>query len=492
VSPKKIARPLDIYVRVSDVKGRAGESFQSPKEQEERCRAALASRGLEAGKVFRELDVSGKSMERPELREVRERIEAGVSGGVVVARVDRLGRTVVGALEVIQEIDKAGGAIITAEGDFDTSTAVGELVLGMMLQLAQFELRRISETWQASKRNAVARGIHITRHLPPGYRRGPDGRLEPDGKHARTVSEAYKLAAQGTSPARIAEYLTERKLPSGDNLAPTWKSSRIRRLLANRAYLGEARANGEIVNANAHEPLTDESTWLQAQRKSKTPPVSIKSEYLLSGLVRCASCRASMKPQKASKWAVATFRCSGGSAAGNCPHPSTITMSKLDDVVLEQFVARALASEGEPREKQDDSEVLARIADARKAVQEVEALKGSLRPAVYAEALDAALGELEDAQQALTEQSSFDEQDVALLVNAALPLLSGDYKFDSVGMKTGREALAREIQTVFVRPPARRSKSLPISDRVRIVWRDEEPLELPTRGTAFAPRAYVW
>src|SRR3954452_12658841 len=100
MSPKKVARPLDIYVRVSDVKGRSGESFQSPKEQEERCRGALTSRGLEAGDVFHELDVSGKSMERPELRKVRERIEAGDSGGVVVARIDRLGRTIIGALEV--------------------------------------------------------------------------------------------------------------------------------------------------------------------------------------------------------------------------------------------------------------------------------------------------------------------------------------------------------------------------------------------------------
>jgi hypothetical protein len=60
MSPKRISRPLDIYIRVSDVRGRTGDSFISPQEQEDRCRAALASRGLEAGEVFRELDVSGR------------------------------------------------------------------------------------------------------------------------------------------------------------------------------------------------------------------------------------------------------------------------------------------------------------------------------------------------------------------------------------------------------------------------------------------------
>jgi site-specific DNA recombinase len=133
MSPKRVTKPLDIYVRVSDVRGRAGDSFISPDEQEHRCRAAIASRGLEVGAVFQELDVSGKSMERPELAKVRKRIEAGESGGIVVARIDRFGRTVARALDAIEEIDKAGGVVITAEGDFDTSTAVGELVLGMML-----------------------------------------------------------------------------------------------------------------------------------------------------------------------------------------------------------------------------------------------------------------------------------------------------------------------------------------------------------------------
>ena len=67
MSPKKIARPLDIYVRVSDVKGRAGDSFISPKDQEERCRALAKARGYQVGEVLTDLDVSGGKMRRPEL-----------------------------------------------------------------------------------------------------------------------------------------------------------------------------------------------------------------------------------------------------------------------------------------------------------------------------------------------------------------------------------------------------------------------------------------
>jgi len=78
MSPKRITRPLDIYVRVSDVRGRAGDSFISPRDQEERCRALAKARGYKVGDVFTDLDVSGGKMKRPELDKAIARIEEGV------------------------------------------------------------------------------------------------------------------------------------------------------------------------------------------------------------------------------------------------------------------------------------------------------------------------------------------------------------------------------------------------------------------------------
>lgn len=495
MSPKKIAKPLDIYVRVSDVRGRAGDSFISPDEQEQRCRAAIVSRGLEIGEVFRELDVSGKNMERPELAKARRRIEDGTSGGIVVARIDRFGRTVARALDAIEEIDKAGGVVITAEGDFDTSTATGELVLNMMLTLAQFELRRIRENWGAAQRRAVERGVHISRHVPPGYEKQRDGRLGPHSQHGKTMSRAFKMAAEGASPAAIARFLNERNLPSGDNgHATRWKASRIKRLLANRVYLGQARY-GEIVNDDAHEPLTDEATWLLAQRKQeKSTVIHEGSEYLLAGFVRCASCRHAMRSQKARGKTIATYRCATETASGRCPHPTSISMARLDDYVIEAFVERVIADTGkrEPRVKLDNSKAVAALEDARSALAELEAMKGELRPAAYAQALDAALAEVEAAEREIV-PPEWDDYDVARLVNTALPLLSKKYALDREGTRTVREALAREIRAVFVRPAATRSNKAPLADRVHIVWKDDpEEIELPRRGEVFEPRPYTW
>lgn len=496
MSPKRVTKPLDIYVRVSDVRGRAGDSFISPDEQESRCRAAIASRGLQVGEVFHELDVSGKSMERPELRKVLERIESGVSGGIVVARIDRFGRTVARALDAIEEIDKAGGVVITAEGDFDTSTAVGELVLGMMLQLAQFELRRIRENWNSAQRRAVDRGVHISRHVPPGYRRNGDKRLEPHPQHGKTITQAFKMAAEGEPAADIARLLTRSGLPSGGNKDAVWQGNRVKRLLANRVYLGEARY-GTITNPHAHKPLVDETTFLLAQRKS-APSVKTDSEYLLSGIVRCASCRHAMRPQKARGSTIATYRCATDTSSGRCPHPTSISMRRLDDFVFEAFSMR-IANRKPEQPERDDSDAVAAVQDAEQAIEELNEIKDTLRPAAYAAALNSALEDLDAAKTNLSSR----QVDIGGLVEKGLPLMmqeiervrAGGRLLDETspeGISLLRKLIAGETEAVFVRPAASRSRTAPIEDRVRIIWRGEEELELPQRGERFEPLAYTW
>jgi site-specific DNA recombinase len=509
MSPKKIAKPLDIYVRVSDVRGRAGDSFISPDEQESRCRAAIASRGLEVGEVFSELDVSGKSMERPELTKARKRIEDGRSGGIVVARIDRFGRTVARALDAIEEIDQAGGVVITAEGDFDTSTATGELVLNMMLTLAQFELRRIRENWTTAQRRAVERGVHISRHVPPGYEKRKDGTFVPHATHGKTINRAYRMAVDGESPSTIARYLNKRELPSGNG--PTvWKASRIKRLLANPVYKGQARY-GDIVNNAAHTPLVEEATWLLAQRKTANSPTPVKesSVYLLSGFCRCASCRHAMRSQAARGDTIGTYRCATETASGKCPHPTSVSMNKLDDYVYAEWIDRVWDKYTKLQPKPDNSaEALEDLEEAKQALAELQAAEQELDPLAYARAETKILARIEEAQGLVSTTSArVDDVFQQWLADGGPEKARAEVQAVMRGEARGldnptpegtalmRSAMARDIVCVFVRPAASRSNKLPVSDRVHIVWRDSEEadaLELPRRGEVFTPRPYVF
>jgi hypothetical protein len=80
---------LDAYVRVSQVRGRQGVRFLSPALQREQILGWAARHGVRIGEVFEELDRSGARRDRPLLERAVGRVEAGESGGLVVATTDR-------------------------------------------------------------------------------------------------------------------------------------------------------------------------------------------------------------------------------------------------------------------------------------------------------------------------------------------------------------------------------------------------------------------
>src|SRR4051812_26876295 len=96
-STPAVASPitLDAYVRVSQVRGRGGDSFISPAVQRERIAAWAAAHGHRIAKVHEELDVSGATVDRPKLNAAMARVEAKETSGIVVFKLDRFGRTLV-------------------------------------------------------------------------------------------------------------------------------------------------------------------------------------------------------------------------------------------------------------------------------------------------------------------------------------------------------------------------------------------------------------
>src|SRR5690348_8217481 len=89
------ARKAIGIVRVSRVNGREGDSFISPGEQEDSIRVLCDREKLDLLWIASELDVSGGTPleNRDGLREAIEAIEAGKAEVLVVARFDRLVRS---------------------------------------------------------------------------------------------------------------------------------------------------------------------------------------------------------------------------------------------------------------------------------------------------------------------------------------------------------------------------------------------------------------
>src|SRR5262245_56273764 len=127
-----MALPVDIYVRVSRVAGR--EHLTSPEYQEREARAFARSRGLKIGRVLTDIDRSGGTMERPALKEARQRVKDRRSGGIVAAYLSRASRDTRQGLDLLDEITRAGGAVY-APNLPDYTTADGRMLTTIQLAI---------------------------------------------------------------------------------------------------------------------------------------------------------------------------------------------------------------------------------------------------------------------------------------------------------------------------------------------------------------------
>src|SRR5512133_2925266 len=171
------AKTADGYIRVSRRAGREGESFISPEVQRKKIADWARLHEVEMVHWWEEVDQSGAKLERPMFQQALARCEAGETGGIVVARLDRFARSAVDALTSIRRLTDAGGRLVSVEDNFDGSTPMGRFAIGILVLIAELELERIKSGWEIAVREAVERGVHISARTPTGYKRTKGGRL---------------------------------------------------------------------------------------------------------------------------------------------------------------------------------------------------------------------------------------------------------------------------------------------------------------------------
>ncbi len=469
------------YVRVSRVAGREGDSFHSPKAQAEAVRAHAKVRGLRLVEVVEELDASGGTMGRPKLQHLIGEIRAGRIEGIVVARLDRFARTLVGGIQALEEIHAAGGFVQTVDGGIDTSSAggaMGDLQMNMLLTLAQWERAVRAEGFEAAKVRAVERGVHISGTVPIGYLRGDDGVLELNELHAAAVTDAFALRAGGASLAAVGRLLQDR-IPGGPSGKGSWARNSVARMLANRAYLGEAR-QGKHSKAGAHPALVDEDTFQMASAM-RTVDGRTASERatksLLAGLVRCGSCGHALDRNRVGG-SYLVYRCRGHSAAGKCAEPTSVMVATLDNLVTEWALSRLDAFRAEAVHlagASDDLRARLAVAASKRAAFEDPDYVAVLGVQAATRALRRVDGEVDELETQLA--GIVRSADVADLPDS----VSAREHWPSLTVLERRMILTAMMQGVLVyRGKTRRS---PAADRVRVVWRGEIfPVEPPARG----------
>ncbi|MGY0781935.1 recombinase family protein [Azospirillum argentinense] len=171
---------------------------------------------------------SGADRERPQLKAVLARVRRGDT--LVVARIDRLARSLAHLLEIIETLERKGVAFKSLGDPIDTGSPQGKFTLQILGAVAEFERSLIRERTKAGVRAAKALGRQpgnpgLISGDPLTRRRVARARDERQSERVIASADEFLPVVQRLRPAQLWDRVVDvlntamKKRPS-DNPAP--------------------------------------------------------------------------------------------------------------------------------------------------------------------------------------------------------------------------------------------------------------------------------
>lgn len=200
------------YVRVStEEQARSGLSIEA---QTQAIHATARQRGWDLVDVITDAGVSGRKANRPGLDEAKRRMRRGDGEVLIVAKLDRLSRSLLAGAKLMKTAEAQHWAVVTTDNAVDMSTASGKFLTNILLSAAEYESAMNSARTKDAMAAAKARGATFGK--PTAY---PDALLE----------RIRDLNADGLSLRQIAETLTSEGVTT--TRGGQWHASSVRSVL---------------------------------------------------------------------------------------------------------------------------------------------------------------------------------------------------------------------------------------------------------------------
>jgi DNA invertase Pin-like site-specific DNA recombinase len=133
----------------------------------------------------------------PAIQAALETLRSGDAGGLVVAKLDRLSRSMLDFTAIMARAQKQGWALVALDCAVDTTTPAGEAMANLLATFARFGRRLIS---QRTKDALAAKRASGKLRGPIGRPRAmPDSRGRGDPRRSRAWNELAGIAAKLTA-----------------------------------------------------------------------------------------------------------------------------------------------------------------------------------------------------------------------------------------------------------------------------------------------------
>ncbi|WP_210139982.1 recombinase family protein [Staphylococcus sp. GDY8P54P] len=301
---------VGIYVRVStEIQSSEGFSIQGQVNQiQEYC----DFNNFKVIDVYADRGISGKSMNRPALQRMLQDAKNGHIDCVMVYKTNRLARNTSDLLKIVEDLHKQNVEFFSLSERMEVNTSSGKLMLQILASFAEFERNNIVDNIFMGQTIRAQEGYYQG-NLPLAYDKVPYNKHELmiNQHEANIVKYIFESYAKGHGYRKIANalnhkgYVTKKGNP--------FSISAVTYILSNPFYIGkiqfakykdwnDKRRKGlndkPVIAEGKHTPIISQDLWdkVQTRKKqvNKKPQVHGKGTNLLTGIIACPQCSASM------------------------------------------------------------------------------------------------------------------------------------------------------------------------------------------------------
>lgn len=272
---------------------------------------------------------SGVSFHRPGVQKLLKEVKENRIACIVVKDLSRFGRNYIEVGDYIEQVFPfLGVRFISVLDNYDSFQKSVGIDIGIKNLIHDLYSRDLSRKVKSVKHLHQERGSYSGGDVPYGYQKNSkkgDAYL-PDPQAAKIVKQIFALAAEGTSPSKIAEILSSKSIPTPgayknqsfyahyklkNHKNNLWTPSQVREILQNEVYLGTyichktTSVKPRMMKQNDtseyrkfeqdHEPLVEKALFQAAQsaiqtRQKRGRYKKENNPHALKGKVKCGCC----------------------------------------------------------------------------------------------------------------------------------------------------------------------------------------------------------
>ena len=360
-----------IYVRVSTQNQVDRDSL--PVQKQELTAYAKLMLNAEYIEIFEDAGYSAKNTDRPDYQKMMFRVRSGEFTHILVWKLDRISRNLLDFASMYDELRRLGVTFVSKNEQFDTSTAMGEAMLKIILVFAELERKMTAERVTSVMIARAGNGRWNGGRVPFGYSWDKDTEtFSIVEQEAGIVRMMYDIYEETHSLLQVARRLNESGYRHRSGVE--WSPTTVRIILTSPFYTGVYRYNyhdfskrgslqdikpeDEWVLVQDHHPaIIDESrqkTVLQILDRNNRGWMSAgmtytrKNVHIFAGLLTCGCCGNTMSATSNSRrkngYRPSNYACMSHRKNTGCPN-KFVTDTKIGPFILNYIANMMKAKE---------------------------------------------------------------------------------------------------------------------------------------------------